>query len=65
MGFVGNLAKQAAKSAATSAVSKAKHKANGGCKGSEDGKHLFRGHKIQGHDHVVIYCHNPGCGQAQ
>lgn len=61
MGFVGNLAKKGAKKAGKAAVSKAKRKINGGCPGSDDGKHNFKAGKVG--KVMVTYCRNPRCGR--
>jgi hypothetical protein len=64
MGLAGNLAKKAAAAAAK----KAKHKANGGCPGSNDGKHNYGTAKLKdkvtGKTHTSpAYCKNKGCGR--
>jgi hypothetical protein len=68
MGLVGNLAKKGAKKAGNAALAKAKHKANGGCPGSNDGKHNYGTAKLK--DKITgktytspAYCKNKGCGR--
>lgn len=61
MGVIGRTAGNLAKKAGNAAVSKAKHKANGGCPGSDDGKHRYKAERIEGTS--VSYCRNKGCGR--
>lgn len=47
MGWASKTAGNVAKKAGKAAVSKATHKANGGCKGSDDGKHEFTSARLK------------------